>query len=88
MEITGITHSIPFMFRFPGGEDSGSTPPVAHNTPDAPDMVTLSGISVLDEDEEQSLYTDTLNMIASDNVAALSVHSGLVPERVFALLGM
>ncbi|MDR3357627.1 MAG: hypothetical protein LBN96_01955 [Desulfovibrio sp.] len=42
----------------------------------------------MDVEEAESVFNDTLNMITTDTVTALSAHSGLVPERVFALLGM
>jgi hypothetical protein len=82
MELTGITQSMPFMFRFPDREDGGSTPAAAQDT------VSMNAFPLLGGGEAEAVFDDTLDMIAADNVAALSVHGGLVPRRVFALLGI
>jgi hypothetical protein len=82
MELTGITRSIPLIFHFPDREGGGSTPPAAQ------DRVSVNIFPQMDVEEAESVFNDTLNMITTDTVTALSAHSGLVPERVFALLGM
>ncbi|MDR2744360.1 MAG: hypothetical protein LBB66_04070 [Desulfovibrio sp.] len=82
MELTGITQSMPLMFRFPDREDGGSTPPAVQDT------VSMTAFRPLDDEQAGTVFDDTLDRIAEDNAAALSVHGGLVPERVFALLGM
>jgi hypothetical protein len=82
MELTGITQSMPFMFRFPDRENGGSTPPAAQDT------VSVSAFPLLGDEDAGAVCNDTLDMIAADNAAALAAHGGLVPERVFALLGM
>jgi hypothetical protein len=82
MELTGITQSMPLMFRFPDREDGGSTPPAAQDT------VSVNAFPPLGDEEAEVVFNDTLDMIAADNMTALSAHSGLVPGRVFALLGM
>ena len=81
MELTGITQSMSFFFRFPDRENGGSMPPAAQDT------VNVSATPLLGDDQVQDVFNDTLDMIATDHMAALSAHGGLTPERVFALLG-
>ena len=78
MEISGINSSLPFAFTMPDKDDSGSTPAAVQDTVDirAPQLLV------------DGVLDDTLNMIAQDNVGALSVHGGLSQSRVFALLGL
>ena len=52
------------------------------------DTVDVRAPRLLEDSEVDSVLDDTLNMIAQDNVAALSVHGGLSQSRVFALLGL
>ncbi|MDR2574470.1 MAG: hypothetical protein LBC94_09075 [Desulfovibrio sp.] len=80
MELTGITQSMSFLFRFPDRGNGGSMPPAAQDT------VNVSAPPLLGDDQVQGVFNDTLDMIATNNVAAF-VHDGLTPERVFALLG-
>lgn len=82
MEISGINPNNHFAFPLPDKDDSGSTPAAVQ------DVVNLSVPSLLEDDEVDGVLDDTLNMIAQDNVAALSVHGGLSESRVFALLGL
>ena len=82
MEISGINTFHPFTFTRTDRDDSGSTPAAVQ------DVVNLSTPQLLEDDEVDAVMDDTLNMIAQDNLAALSVHGGLSQSRVFALLGM
>ena len=52
------------------------------------DTVDIRAPQLLEDDEVDGVLDDTLNMIAQDNVGALSVHGGLSQSRVFALLGL
>lgn len=82
MEISGLNKFSAFAFPLPGKDDSGSTPAAVQ------DVVNLSTPKLLEDHEVESVMDETLNMIAHDNVAALSAHGGLSQSRVFALLGM
>lgn len=82
MEISGLNKFNAFAFPLPGKDDSGSTPAAVQ------DVVNLSTPQMLEDHEVDAVMDETLNMIAHDNVAALSVHGGLSQSRVFALLGM
>lgn len=82
MEISNITNALGFTFGLPDKDDSGSTPAPLQ------DMLDISNFQLLADDEVDDVMDDTLNMIAQDNVAALSVHGGLNESRVFALLGL
>lgn len=82
MEISGINAFHPFTFTRTDKDDSGSTPAAVQ------DVVNLSAPKLLEDHEVDSVMDDTLNMIAQDNVAALSVHGGLSQNRVYALLGI
>lgn len=82
MEISGINPSLPFAFTMPGKDDSGSTPAAVQDT------VDVRAPHLLEDDEVDGVLDDTLNMIAQDNMGALSVHGGLSQSRVFALLGL
>lgn len=52
------------------------------------DIVDVNELPDMSDEEVESLLQDTLRMIGDDSVNALSVHSGLDPNRVFALLGL
>ncbi len=52
------------------------------------DTVDVRAPHLLEDDEVDGVLDDTLNMIAQDNMGALSVHGGLSQSRVFALLGL
>ena len=82
MEISGLNAFHPFSFPRPDKDDSGSTPAAVQ------DVVNLSTPQLLEDHEVDAVMDETLNMIAHDNVSALSVHGGLTQSRVFALLGM
>ncbi len=82
MEISGLNAFHPFSFPRPDKDDSGSTPAAVQ------DVVNLSTPKLLEDHEVDSVMDDTLNMIAQDNIAALSVHGGLSQSRVYALLGI
>ncbi|MGE9985433.1 hypothetical protein [Desulfovibrio sp. SGI.169] len=82
MEISGINHALSFAFTMPDKDDSGSAPAAVQDT------VDVRAPRLLEDSEVDSVLDDTLNMIAQDNVAALSVHGGLSQSRVFALLGL
>ena len=82
MEISGINPSLPFAFTKPDKDDSRSTPAAVQDT------VDIRAPQLLEDDEVDGVLDDTLNMIAQDNVGALSVHGGLSQSRVFALLGL
>lgn len=82
MEISGINSSLPFAFTMPDKDDSSSTPAAVQDT------VDIRAPQLLEDDEVDGVLDDTLNMIAQDNVGALSVHGGLSQSRVFALLGL
>ena len=82
MEISGITPSLPFACTMPDKDDSGSTPAAVQDT------VDVRAPHLLEDDEVDGVLDDTLNMIAQDNMGALSVHGGLSQSRVFALLGL
>lgn len=82
MEISGINSSLPFAFTMSDKDDSGSTPAAVQDT------VDIRAPQLLEDDEVDGVLDDTLNMIAQDNVGALSVHGGLSQSRVFALLGL
>lgn len=82
MEISGIGATMPFNYLT---NEKGQ----ASNKPQLPeDTVELQGLNIPNDEEAEIIYNDTLAMLASDNGAALSVHSGLSESRVFELLGM
>lgn len=82
MEITGINNFFSHLaFPQTSKDDSGSTPAPVQ------DVVNLSIPGRVDEEAEE-LLDETLSMLAADNTAALSAHSGLSQSRVYALLGM
>lgn len=82
MEISGIGPVMPFNFQ---AAEKGT---VAANMQNLEDKVDLRGVQILADDEVESVYNDTLGMIAGDAANALSMHGGLSESRVFALLGI
>ena len=79
MEISGIRSTMPFMFQ---GTEKGASQKQATG-----DVVDIQQPQILSDEEAETVFNDTLSMIAHDAVNALSVHSGLSEDRVFALLG-
>ena len=86
MEIQGLSNNPFFTGIFPD-KDGNSAAPAAAAQP-VPDTVDVSSPWLLPDDEVDGVLDSTLNMIAQDNLAALSVHGGLSESRVFALLGL
>lgn len=82
MEISGIRSALPFMF---GGNDGEAAKSVKNTISD---RIDISAHNLLTDEEAESVLADTISMIGSDSAAALSVHSGLSENRVFALLGI
>lgn len=79
MEILGIRSAMPFMFQ---GSEKTATPKQSTG-----DVIDIRQQPILADEEVEGVFTETLGMIAKDAVSALSVHSGLNEDRVFALLG-
>lgn len=82
MEISGIRSAFPFLFQ---NSEKGAN---VDNINYSGDIVDIRAPELLSDEEAETVYNDTLNMIASDHAQALSAHSGLSENRVFALLGM
>lgn len=82
MEISGIRSAFPFLFQ----NNEKSTSAEVINS--LGDRVDISAPQVLADEEVEAVYNDTINMIANDHAQALSAHSGLSENRVFALLGI
>ena len=82
MEISGIRSAFPFLFQ---NNEKGTSPDVINNLGD---RVDIRAPQILADEEVETVYNETLNMIGSDHAQALSAHSGLSENRVFALLGM
>ena len=85
MYISGVEN-----FQFPGfipqNNDGNINPSSAPIQPQ--DIVNLNALPDMTDEEVESLMNETLQMIGSDYVNALSVHSDLDPSRVYSLLGM
>ncbi|MCR4666055.1 MAG: hypothetical protein K5657_02040 [Desulfovibrio sp.] len=59
------------------------------SAPIAPqDSISVTGFPEMTDEEVEGLMEETIQMISDDSGSALSVHSGLDPNRVFALLGL
>lgn len=82
MEISSLNNLFPFSFNINGNESNGAAPVAVQ------DKIDISSAHILEDDEVDSVFDETLHMIAEDNLAALSVHEGLNESRVFTLLGM
>ena len=81
MEIQGIRSTLPFMF--PSTEKESANVQQSRG-----DVVDVHAPQILADEEVEGVFNETLDMIAQDSTAALSVHSGLTESRVFALLGL
>ena len=55
---------------------------------DISDIVDVNLLPEMTDEEVEGLMNETIQMIGSDSVNALSVHSGIDPNRVFTLLGL
>lgn len=68
------------------------TPDLGRNPGSAPvapqDTIDLSRLPEMSDEEIEGLMEETIQMISDDSYRALSVHSGLDQNRVYALLGM
>lgn len=82
MEISALDKALPFNFIMTDKDGMGNVPPVAQ------DFVDISAPQLLADDEVDDVLDATIDMLARDNVAALSVHGGLTQSRVFSLLGL
>lgn len=82
MDISAIGKSVPFDFIMHGKDSSGNVPPVVQ------DEVHISMPHILSGQEADEVLDATIDMLARDNVAALSAHGGLSHGRVFGLLGL
>lgn len=77
MEISGIGSNISFFY--PNKETSVK--------PATGDVVDIKSQEILSDEEADKVYNETLSMIANDPLSALTAHSGLSEDRVYALLG-
>lgn len=77
MEISGIGSNISFFY--PNKENSVK--------PAEGDVVDIKSQQILSDEEAEKVYNETLSMISNDAFSALTVHSGLSEDRVYALLG-
>ncbi|MBQ9405571.1 MAG: hypothetical protein IJU37_02405 [Desulfovibrio sp.] len=86
MKITGFTPSELFSFPLVDADREAMATPGAA----AHDMVNIQSLRMMDMDdaEAEALLETTMGMIAQDNMAALSVHSGLTASRVAELLSL
>lgn len=82
MEISGLSANFPFLFQ---GMDRDTT---EAKLSQAADRIDIHSPELLTDEEAEIVLSDTIGMIGADSAAALSVHSGLSANRVFALLGM
>lgn len=82
MEISGIRSAFPFLFQ---NSEKGVN---VDNINVSGDIVDIHAPEILSDEEAESVFSDTLSMIGADHAQALSVHSGLSENRVFALLGL
>ena len=82
MEISAIHGATGFNFQ--GMEKSGS--PARASV--SPDTVNLKGVQLLSDEEVETVFNDTVNMIGNDASEAMAVHGALSESRVFALLGL
>lgn len=81
MEISGILSGASYLFPNIEKENGGVTR-------QSGDIVDIRQPEILSDEEAENVYNDTIAMIGQDGAAALSVHSGLSENRVFALLGL
>ena len=85
MNIAGVEN-----FRFSGfipQNNEGNIDP--SSAPIQPqDIVNLNALPDMTDEEVEGLMSETLQMIGDDYLGALSVHSGLDPNRVYSLLGL
>lgn len=86
MEILGINPGMSFGYVPSDKEDNAPVP--TSGSLEQLDTVDISSPYILPDDEVEMVMDETLNMIAQDSMAALSVHGGLSQSRVFALLGL
>ncbi|MBR3663664.1 MAG: hypothetical protein IKN64_03310 [Desulfovibrio sp.] len=83
MHISSIDNAYLTELYLPESEGHSGSAPVAPQ-----DIVNLSSLPEMTDEEVEGLMQETIQMIGNDSVSALSVHSGLDTNRVFALLGM
>ncbi|MBQ7585206.1 MAG: hypothetical protein IJU40_03025 [Desulfovibrionaceae bacterium] len=85
MNITGIEN-----FRYtdfiPLDKEGNIDPSQAPIQPQ--DIVNFSTLPDMSDEEVEDLMNETIQMIGNDYVGAMSVHSGLDPQRVYSLLAM
>ena len=82
MNISSIDNAYLTELYLPERDGHSGSAPVAPQ-----DIVNLSSLPDMTDEEVESLMQETIQMIGSDAIGALSVHSGLDANRVFALLG-
>ncbi|MCR5814260.1 MAG: hypothetical protein K6G15_07195 [Desulfovibrio sp.] len=83
MNISSIDNAYLTELYLPERDGHNGSAPVAPQ-----DIVNLSTLPDMTDEEVEGLMQETIQMIGSDSVNALSVHNGLDANRVFALLGM
>ena len=83
MNVSGIENYIPFSFNMQDRDDPSGSAPAAMG-----DVINVSMPSLLSDEEAENVLAETMQMISQSPVDALGVHSGLTPERTFALLGL
>ena len=83
MNISSINTSYLSGFFAPDIDKNSGSGPIAPQ-----DTLSLSQFPDMSDAEVEGLMEETIQMISDDSVGALSVHSGLDPNRVFALLGL
>lgn len=81
MEISGIRSTTPFAFQNFDKDNAAVKRQEG-------DIVDVKQPELLSDEEAEVVLNDTISMIGSDAASALSVHSGLSENRVFALLGL
>ncbi len=84
MNISAISSAFVNPISLPGQNDPAAAPV----TPQPQDVVNLNCLPDMTDEEIDGLMNETIAMIGADSVSALSVHSGLDPNRVFSLLGL